>query len=42
MLVVRGRKEADPPPPLYGVPGADAPDQEAMEGYRVRAGVETS
>ena len=33
-MVVRGRKAADPPPPLNGMPGLGAPDQKAMEGYR--------
>ena len=34
MLVVRGRKETDPPPPFYGVQGVGAPDQEAVERHR--------
>ena len=33
MLVVRGRKETDLPPPLHGVQGL-APDREAVEGRR--------
>ena len=32
MLVERGRKETDPPPPVYGVQGMGTPDQEAVEG----------
>ena len=29
--MVRGRKAADPPPPLYGVQGLSPPDREAVE-----------
>ena len=42
MLVVRGRKETDPPPHFYGVQGMDTPDQEVVEGHREGSGVETS
>ena len=41
MLVVRGRKATDPPPPFHGVQGLVAPDQEAVEGHREGAWVET-
>ena len=34
MLVVWGRKTADPPPPLHGVQGLAAPDQETVERNR--------
>ena len=34
MLVVRGRKAADLPPPVYGVLSLAAADSAAMEGYR--------
>ena len=32
MLMVRGRKGADPSSPLYAVQGVDAPNQEVVEG----------
>ena len=41
MLVVQGRKATDPPPPFHGVQGLVAPDQEAAEGHREGAWVET-
>ena len=41
MLVVRGRKETDPPPPVYGAQGLGAPDQEAVEGHMEGPRVET-
>ena len=41
MLVVPGRKETDPPPPVYGVQGMGTPDQEVVEGHREGPGVET-
>ena len=40
MLVVRGRKETDSPPPLHGVQGVGAPDQEVVEGHRESPWVE--
>ena len=30
---MRGRKETGPAPPIYGVQGLDASDQEAVEGH---------
>ena len=42
MLVVRGRKETNPPPPVYGVQGMGTPDQEVVEGHREGPGVEAS
>ena len=33
MLVVRGRKEADPPPPLHRVQSLAPTDRKAMEVY---------
>ena len=41
MLVVWGRKETDPAPPVYGVQGMDTPNQEVVEGHREGPGVET-
>ena len=40
MLVVRGRKTTDPPPPFHGVQGLAASNQEAVEGHRVGTRVE--
>ena len=39
--MVRGRKEAVPLPPIYGVQGVGASDQEAVEGHREGQRVET-
>ena len=33
-LVVWGREETNPPPPVYGVQGMGTPDQEVVEGHR--------
>ena len=42
VLVVRGRKETNPPPPVHRVQGLAPPaDHEAVEGYRVGVRVET-
>ena len=41
MLVVWGRKETDPSPPVYGVKGMDTPNQEVVEGHREGPGVVT-
>ena len=40
--MVRGRKAADPPPPLHRVQGLAAPDQEVMEGHREDSRAEAS
>ena len=41
MLVVRGKKETNPSPPVYGVQGMGTPNQEVVEGHREGPGVET-
>ena len=41
MLVVRGRKETDPSPPVYGMQGMGTQNQEVVEGHREGPGVET-
>ena len=42
MLVVRGKKETNPSPPVYGVQGMGTPNQKVVEGHREGSGVETS
>ena len=41
VLVVRGRKEIDPTPPIHRVQGLAPPDHEAMEGHREGVRVES-
>ena len=41
VLVVRGRKATDPPPPVHGAQGLAAPDQAVVEGHREGTLVET-
>ena len=42
MLVVRGKKETNPSPPVYGVQGMGTPIQKVVEGHTEGSGVETS